>query len=145
MLPDVQHLMELQQADREILRLNQEVAALPKRVAAIEEKLAGTKAGLEKANAAVKADEATKRKRAEGVLHAADRLFPNRFAKPDAELLDVKTTPACRQKMAELVHDNQQVKENENFEKNEDKTDDVKDHDRMNCYPTSRRASVRAQ
>ena len=36
MLPDVQHLMELQQADREILRLNQEVAALPKRVAAIE-------------------------------------------------------------------------------------------------------------
>jgi len=28
--------MELQQADREILRLNQEVAALPKRVAAIE-------------------------------------------------------------------------------------------------------------
>ena len=58
MLPDVQHLMELQQADREILRLNQEVAALPKRVAAIEEKLAGTKAGLEKAKAAVKADEA---------------------------------------------------------------------------------------
>ena len=54
--------MELQQADREILRLNQEIAALPKRVAAIEEKLAGTKAGLERAKAAVKADEATKRK-----------------------------------------------------------------------------------
>ena len=31
--------MGLQQADREILRLNQEIAALPKRVAAIEEKL----------------------------------------------------------------------------------------------------------
>ena len=54
--------MELQQADREILRLNQEVAALPKRVAAIEEKLAGTKAVLEQARAAVKADEATRRK-----------------------------------------------------------------------------------
>ena len=44
MLPDVQNLMELQQADREILRLNQEIAALPKRVAAIEKKAAGTKA-----------------------------------------------------------------------------------------------------
>ena len=62
MLPDVQNLIALQQADREILRLREEIAALPKRVAAIEERLAGTKAILEKAKTAVKADEAARRK-----------------------------------------------------------------------------------
>ena len=62
MIPDVQNLIELQKIDREILRLKDEVAALPKRVAVIEERLAGTKAVLEKAKAAVKADEANRRK-----------------------------------------------------------------------------------
>src|SRR6202041_1113026 len=62
MLPDVQNLIALQQADREILRLKEEIAALPKRVAAIEERLAGTKAILERARTAVKADEAARRK-----------------------------------------------------------------------------------
>jgi uncharacterized protein len=62
MLPDVQRLIDLQQADREIHRLKEEIAALPKRVAAIEAKLAGTKETLEKAKAAVKADDAAKRK-----------------------------------------------------------------------------------
>ena len=62
MLPDVQNLIALQQADREILRLKEEIAALPKRVAAIEERLAGTRAVLEKAKAAVKTDEAARRK-----------------------------------------------------------------------------------
>lgn len=62
MLPDVQRLIELQQADREIHRLKEEIAALPKRVAAIEAQLAGTKDTLEKAKAAVKADDAAKRK-----------------------------------------------------------------------------------
>src|SRR5438093_10835664 len=58
MLPEVQNMIELQQADREILRLTQEIAARPKRVAAIEQKPAGTKAGLEAAKAAIKAHEA---------------------------------------------------------------------------------------
>ena len=58
MLSELQNLLELQKIDREILRLNDEVAALPKKVAAIEQKLAGTKAVLEKAKTAVKADDA---------------------------------------------------------------------------------------
>jgi len=49
MLPDIDKLLELQIADKEIRRLRDEVAALPKRVAVIEQKLAGTKAHLEKA------------------------------------------------------------------------------------------------
>src|SRR5258707_2460513 len=62
MSPEIEHLISLQVTDREIRRLQAEIAELPKVVAAIEEKLAGTKAGLEKARAAVKTDEAAKRK-----------------------------------------------------------------------------------
>ena len=62
MLSDLQNLMELQVADKEILRLKEEVAALPKRVAVIEEKLAATKTKLEKAKTAAKADEAARKK-----------------------------------------------------------------------------------
>jgi predicted nucleic acid-binding Zn-ribbon protein len=49
MRPDVENLIALQQADKEIHRLKDEIAALPKVVAAIEAKLAGTKAALETA------------------------------------------------------------------------------------------------
>jgi hypothetical protein len=62
MNPDLEKLMELQQADREIQRLNDEVAALPRKVAAIEAKLATTKGAVEKAKNAIKADEAARRK-----------------------------------------------------------------------------------
>jgi hypothetical protein len=62
MLAEIENLLRLQDADKEIRRLQDEIAELPKRVAAIEHKLADTKAGLEKAQAAVKADEASRRK-----------------------------------------------------------------------------------
>ena len=60
MLPDIEKLLQLQIADKEIRKLQDEIAALPRRVAAIEEKLAGTKAQLEKARTAAKGDEAKK-------------------------------------------------------------------------------------
>ena len=62
MLPDIENLLKLQDADKEIRRLQEEIAELPKRVAAIEQKPAGTKAQLERAQASVKADEAARRK-----------------------------------------------------------------------------------
>src|ERR1700741_3219947 len=62
MLPDIENLLRLQEADKEIRRLQDEIAELPKRVAVIEQKVAGTKSQLEKAQAAIKADEAAKRK-----------------------------------------------------------------------------------
>jgi len=58
MLPEIENLLHLQEADKAIRRLQDEIAELPKRVAAIEHKLADTKLQLEKAQAAVKADEA---------------------------------------------------------------------------------------
>jgi hypothetical protein len=62
MLPEIENLLRLQEADKEIRRLQDEIAGFPKRVAAIEKKLAGTQAQLEKAQGAVKADEAARRK-----------------------------------------------------------------------------------
>src|SRR5258708_26947013 len=56
MLPDIDKLLELQLADKEIRKLQDEVAALPKRVAVIEQKLAGTNAQLEKARNTAKGD-----------------------------------------------------------------------------------------
>ena len=108
MLPDVQHLMELQQADREILRLNQEVAALPKRVAAIEEKLAGTKAVLEKAKAAVKADEATKRK-----YESAIQDQQGKISKYRDQSLAVKTNEQYKALLHEIQFAEQDIKSNE--------------------------------
>jgi len=105
MLPDVQHLMELQQADREILRLNQEVAALPKRVAAIEEKLAGTKAVLEKAKAAVKADEATKRK-----YESAIQDQQGKISKYRDQSLAVKTNEQYKALLHEIQFAEQDIK-----------------------------------
>jgi len=61
MLREIENLLRLQEADKEIRRLQDEIAEFPKRVAAIELKLAGTKAQLEKAQANAKADEAARR------------------------------------------------------------------------------------
>ena len=108
MLPDVQHLMELQQADREILRLNQEVAALPKRVAAIEAKLAGTKAGLEQAKAAVKADEATRRK-----YESAIQDLQGKISKYRDQSLAVKTNEQYKALLHEIQFAEQDIKANE--------------------------------
>ncbi len=55
MNPDLEKLIALQAADREMERLNQEIALLPRRVAAIESKLAETRAHVEKAKAAIAA------------------------------------------------------------------------------------------
>jgi predicted nucleic acid-binding Zn-ribbon protein len=62
MLPDIENMLKLQEADKNIRRLQDEIAELPKRVSVIEQKLAGTKAQLEKAQGAIKADEASRRK-----------------------------------------------------------------------------------
>jgi predicted nucleic acid-binding Zn-ribbon protein len=61
MHPDLEHLIELQEVDAAIARLNAEVASFPKRVAAIETKLNRAKAHVEQVKAAAKAGEQAKR------------------------------------------------------------------------------------
>ena len=108
MLPDLENLMSLQEADGHILRLKEEIAALPKRVAAIEEKLAGTKAGLEKAKAAVKADEAARRKH-----ETAIQDLQQKISKYRDQSLDVKTNEQYKALMQEIQFAEQEIRANE--------------------------------
>jgi len=62
MHPDLEKLIALQQADAEVARLREEIATLPRKVAAIESKLAGTRAQIEKAQQALAATQAARRK-----------------------------------------------------------------------------------
>ena len=108
MLPDVQNLIELQNADREISRLKDEIAALPKRVAAIEQKLAGTQAILEKAKTAVKADEASRRK-----YETAIKDLQQKISKYRDQSLEVKTNEQYKALLHEIQFAEQEIRGNE--------------------------------
>jgi predicted nucleic acid-binding Zn-ribbon protein len=108
MLPDIEKLLELQTADREIRRLREEVAALPKRVAVIEQKLAGTKAHLEKVRVAAKADEANRKK-----FEANIKDLQGKISKYRDQSLDVKTNDQYKALLHEIQFAEQEVRLNE--------------------------------
>jgi predicted nucleic acid-binding Zn-ribbon protein len=97
MLPEIENLLRLQEADKEIRRLQDEIAELPKRVAAIEHKLADTKAQLERAQAAVKADEATRRKHETTITDLRGKISKYRD-----QSLDVKTNEQYKALLHEI-------------------------------------------
>ena len=97
MLPEIENLLRLQEADKEIRRLQDEVAELPKRVATIEHKIADTKLELEKAQAAVKADEAARRK-----YDTAISDFRGKISKYRDQSLDVKTNEQYKALLHEI-------------------------------------------
>ena len=102
---DVQKLMEVQDADRHILRLKEEIASLPKKVAAIEQKLAGTKAVLENAKTAVKADEAARRKH-----EATIQELQGKISKYRDQSLDVKTNEQYKALLHEIQFSEQEIR-----------------------------------
>jgi len=97
MLPDIENLLKLQVADKEIRRLQDEVAELPKRVAAIEQKLAGTKAQLERAQVAAKGDEAARRKHDTAIADLRGKISKYRD-----QSLDVKTNEQYKALLHEI-------------------------------------------
>jgi uncharacterized protein len=97
MLPEIENLLKLQDTDKEIRRLQDEIAELPKRVTAIERKLAGTQAGLEKAQAAVKADEASRRK-----FDSTISDLRGKISKYRDQSLDVKTNDQYKALLHEI-------------------------------------------
>src|SRR5271154_6712150 len=108
MVPDIQSLIELQRADREILRLKEEIAALPKRVAAIEERLAGTKTVLEKAKTEEKAEEAPKR-----TFESAIQDRQQKISKYRDQSLEVKTNEQYKALMHEIQFAERDIQANE--------------------------------
>jgi len=108
MLPDIDKLLELQMADKEIRKLQDEVAALPKRVAVIEQKLAGTKAQLEKARTAAKGDEANRKK-----FEAAIKDLQGKISKYRDQSLDVKTNEQYKALLHEIQFAEAEIRLNE--------------------------------
>jgi uncharacterized protein len=97
MLPDIENLLKLQDTDKEIRRLRDEIAELPKRVAVIEQKLAGTKAQLEKAQSALKTDEAARRKYETNISDLRGKISKYRD-----QSLDVKTNEQYKALLHEI-------------------------------------------
>ena len=108
MSPDVQSLIDLQQADKEIKRLQDEVASLPKKVAVIEEKLAGTKAKLAKTKEAIKGDETARRK-----YDSAISDLQQKISKYRDQSLAVKTNDQYRALLQEIQFAEQEIRSNE--------------------------------
>jgi uncharacterized protein len=108
MLPEIENLLKLQDADKEIRRLHEEVAELPKRVAAIEQKLAGTKAQLEKAQTAIKADEASRRKYESSITELRGKISKYRD-----QSLDVKTNEQYKALLHEIQFAEKEIAANE--------------------------------
>jgi predicted nucleic acid-binding Zn-ribbon protein len=108
MLSDVQKLMDLQQADRHILRLKEEIASLPKKVAVIEQKLAATKATLESAKTAVKGDEAARRKHESTIQELQGKISKYRD-----QSLDVKTNEQYKALLHEIQFAEQDIRAQE--------------------------------
>ena len=108
MLSVIENLLRLQDIDKEIRRLQDEVAELPKRVAAIEQKLAGTKAQLDKAQAAVKADDAARRKYDTNIKDLREKISKYRD-----QSLAVKTNEQYRALMTEIQFAEKEISANE--------------------------------
>lgn len=108
MLPDIENLLKLQDTDKEIRRLRDEVAELPKRVAVIEQKLAGTKAQLEKAQTAVKADDAARRKYETSISDLRGKISKYRD-----QSLDVKTNDQYKALLHEIQFAEKEITANE--------------------------------
>src|SRR5882672_5554087 len=108
MLPDIDNLLKLQEADREIRRLQAEIAEFPKRVAVIEQKLAGTQALLETAKAAVKGDEANRRK-----FESAIQDLQGKISKYRDQSLAVKTNDQYKALLTEIQFAEQDIRANE--------------------------------
>ena len=108
MLPEIENLLKLQDVDKEIRRLQDEVAELPKRVAAIEAKLAGTKAQLDKAQTAVKTDEAARRKYDSSITELRTKISKYRD-----QSLDVKTNEQYRALLHEIQFAEKEIAANE--------------------------------
>src|SRR5580692_2194951 len=108
MLPDIDKLLELQVADKEIRKLRDEVAALPKRMAVIEQKLAGTNAHLEKVRAAAKADDTNRKK-----FEANIKDLQGKISKYRDQSLDVKTNDQYKALLHEIQFAEQEIAANE--------------------------------
>lgn len=102
---DLEKLIALQAADREIERLNEEIALLPRRVAAIESKLADTRAQVEKAKAAIAAVQRERKK-----LETEIQDHQQKISKYRDQSLSVKTNEQYKALLQEITFAEQAIR-----------------------------------
>ena len=105
MNPDLEKLIALQAADREIERLNDEIALLPRRVAAIESKLADTRTQVEKAKAAIAAVQKDRKK-----LETEIQDHQQKISKYRDQSLAVKTNEQYKALLQEITFAEQGIR-----------------------------------
>ena len=102
---DLQRLIELQEVDSRIAALRAEIAALPKQVQQIEAKLAGSKARVENTQAAMKADDSTRRKYDSEIQDQQQKISKYRD-----QSLNVKTNDEYRALLHEIEFAESQIR-----------------------------------
>ncbi len=105
MNPDLEKLIQLQEADRELARLAQEIAALPRRVAAIEAKLADARARAEAARGALKSGELNRRK-----LESDIQGLQQKISKYKEQMLEVKTNEQYKALVHEVEYAEKEIR-----------------------------------
>lgn len=105
---DLERLLSLQAADREIARLRQEIAALPKRISDVEAKLNSAKAQVEAARGKIKAGESARRKYESDIQ--AER---QKISKYRDQSLEVKTNDQYKALMHEIGFAEQKIRDTE--------------------------------
>jgi len=105
MNPDLEKLIALQEADREVERLNQEIALLPRRVAEIESKLADTRVRIEKAKAAIAATQKDRKK-----LETEIQDHQQKISKYRDQSLSVKTNEQYKALLQEITFAEQAIR-----------------------------------
>ena len=108
MHPDLERLKSLQEADREIQRLNDEIAALPQRVAVIEAKLAEERRLVEKAQAAIKENDKKRRQ-----LESDIKGEQQKISKYREQSLEVKTNEQYKALLHEIQFAEQAIRKAE--------------------------------
>jgi predicted nucleic acid-binding Zn-ribbon protein len=102
---ELEKLLQLDQADREIARLRAEIAALPRRVAEIETKLAGINAQLERDRKALK-DVETARRKFEGDI----QTLQQKISRYRDQMLAVKTNQEYKALGNEIQYAEQEIR-----------------------------------
>jgi len=105
MNPDLEKLIALQEADREIERLNQDIALLPRKVAAIESQLADTRAQVEKAKAAIATTQKDRKK-----LETEIQDHQQKVSKHRDQSLAVKTNEQYKALLQEITFAEQAIR-----------------------------------
>ncbi len=105
---DLEKLVELQQVDLELARLNTQLAAIPKTIARIDAQLASARKRVEDARAAIKAGESAKRQHEQEIQSLNERILKFR-----GQSSSIKNNEQYKALLSEIAHAEGEIAANE--------------------------------